>query len=74
LVDGRNPEEKDIEGYRLPTLVYLAREKRPQHFHNYKAGAMNALVNRFFLKLISLFLLSYPYKFLANNLHNDAIS
>ncbi|KAL3851125.1 hypothetical protein ACJIZ3_013007 [Penstemon smallii] len=44
LIDGRDSESKDIEGYRLPTLVYLAREKRPQHFHNFKAGAMNALI------------------------------
>ncbi|KAJ0102468.1 hypothetical protein Patl1_03900 [Pistacia atlantica] len=44
LIDGRDPEAVDIEGYPLPTLVYLAREKRPQHFHNYKAGAMNALI------------------------------
>jgi hypothetical protein len=34
----------DIEGQPLPTLVYLAREKRPQYHHNFKAGAMNALV------------------------------
>ncbi|KAK6133030.1 hypothetical protein DH2020_033240 [Rehmannia glutinosa] len=44
LIDGRDAETKDIEGCRLPTLVYLAREKRPQHFHNFKAGAMNALL------------------------------
>ncbi|XP_031259760.1 cellulose synthase-like protein E1 [Pistacia vera] len=44
LIDGRDPEAVDIEGCPLPTLVYLAREKRPQHFHNYKAGAMNALI------------------------------
>lgn len=44
LIDGRDPEAIDIEGCALPTLVYLAREKRPQHFHNYKAGAMNALI------------------------------
>uniref|UniRef100_A0A803NBN4 Uncharacterized protein n=1 Tax=Chenopodium quinoa TaxID=63459 RepID=A0A803NBN4_CHEQI len=31
-------------GYRLPTLVYLAREKRPQYLHNFKAGAMNSLL------------------------------
>lgn len=24
--------------------MYLAREKRPKHFHNYKAGTMNALI------------------------------
>ncbi|GAB2284785.1 Belongs to the glycosyltransferase 2 [Dionaea muscipula] len=44
LVDGRDPNAKDIEGRPLPTLVYLAREKRPQYFHNFKAGALNALV------------------------------
>ncbi|CAA2986860.1 cellulose synthase E1 [Olea europaea subsp. europaea] len=44
LLDGKDAEVKDIEGCRLPTLVYLAREKRPQHFHNFKAGVMNALI------------------------------
>ncbi|KAE8663140.1 hypothetical protein F3Y22_tig00113096pilonHSYRG00093 [Hibiscus syriacus] len=33
----------DIEGKPLPTLVYLAREKRPQYYHNFKDGALNAL-------------------------------
>ncbi|KAK2661824.1 hypothetical protein Ddye_000398 [Dipteronia dyeriana] len=44
LIDGRNCEAVDIEGQPLPTLVYLAREKRPQFHHNFKAGAMNALI------------------------------
>lgn len=44
LIDGRDPKAKDIDGCSLPTLVYLAREKRPQHPHNFKAGAMNALI------------------------------
>jgi hypothetical protein len=44
LIDGRDPNAKDRDGFVLPTLVYLAREKRPQHHHNFKAGAMNALV------------------------------
>lgn len=44
LIDGRDSKAKDIEGRNLPTLVYLAREKRHQHFHNFKAGAMNALI------------------------------
>ncbi|CAL0307351.1 unnamed protein product [Lupinus luteus] len=35
---------KDVDGFILPTLVYLAREKRPQIHHNFKAGAMNALI------------------------------
>ncbi|KAF5472625.1 hypothetical protein F2P56_009327 [Juglans regia] len=41
---GKDPKAVDIEGQPLPTLVYLAREKRPQHHHNFKAGAMNALI------------------------------
>ncbi|XXG55197.1 hypothetical protein AAC387_Pa03g2915 [Persea americana] len=44
LISGRDPTAVDIEGAALPTLVYLAREKRPQHHHNFKAGAMNALL------------------------------
>ncbi|XP_016469265.1 cellulose synthase-like protein E1 [Nicotiana tabacum] len=44
LIDSRDEETKDVDGVTLPTLVYLAREKRPQHFHNFKAGAMNALI------------------------------
>ncbi|CAA7015426.1 unnamed protein product [Microthlaspi erraticum] len=39
LVDGR--KEKRVT---VPTLVYLSREKRPQHHHNFKAGSMNALI------------------------------
>ncbi|KFK35563.1 hypothetical protein AALP_AA4G007100 [Arabis alpina] len=39
LVDGREENEKGI-----PTLVYLSREKRPEHHHHYKAGSMNALL------------------------------
>lgn len=35
---------QDTEGCSLPKLVYMAREKRPDHFHNFKAGAMNALI------------------------------
>ncbi|KAJ4829063.1 hypothetical protein Tsubulata_004399 [Turnera subulata] len=44
LIDGKDPLAKDIDGWALPILVYLAREKRPHHFHNFKAGAMNALI------------------------------
>ncbi|KAK2640138.1 hypothetical protein Ddye_027933 [Dipteronia dyeriana] len=44
LIDGKEPNARDVEGCSLPTLVYLAREKRPRHPHNFKAGAMNALV------------------------------
>nr|XP_043606339.1 cellulose synthase-like protein E1 isoform X2 [Erigeron canadensis] len=37
--------DHDIEGKILPKLVYIAREKRPAHSHNFKAGAMNTLVD-----------------------------
>ncbi|KAG0457667.1 hypothetical protein HPP92_022824 [Vanilla planifolia] len=44
LLDGRDPASLDMDGNRLPTLVYMAREKRPEYHHNFKAGAMNALI------------------------------
>lgn len=44
LINGTDPEARDVAGCKLPTLVYLAREKRPEHFHHFKAGAMNALI------------------------------
>ncbi|XP_030971445.1 cellulose synthase-like protein E6 isoform X3 [Quercus lobata] len=44
LIDGRDSEAVDIQGQPLPTLVYLAREKRTQYHHHFKAGAMNALI------------------------------
>ncbi|KAK9091837.1 hypothetical protein Syun_026748 [Stephania yunnanensis] len=44
LIDGRDSEAVDCEGCPLPTLVYLSREKRPKHHHNFKAGAMNSLI------------------------------
>ncbi|XBI81882.1 hypothetical protein VPH35_090696 [Triticum aestivum] len=44
LMEGKDKNANDDEGNVLPTLVYMAREKRPQHHHNFKAGAMNALI------------------------------
>ncbi|XP_050371387.1 cellulose synthase-like protein E1 [Argentina anserina] len=44
VIDGRDSNARHTEGCRLPNLVYLAREKRPQYHHNFKAGAMNALI------------------------------
>ncbi|XP_047317595.1 cellulose synthase-like protein E1 [Impatiens glandulifera] len=44
IIDGRDPKAADTDSLVLPTLVYLAREKRPQYHHNFKAGAMNALI------------------------------
>ncbi|KAF8082118.1 hypothetical protein N665_0846s0001 [Sinapis alba] len=39
LIDGR--KENTVA---IPTLVYLSREKRPEHHHHLKAGSMNALL------------------------------
>ncbi|CAL5063862.1 unnamed protein product [Urochloa decumbens] len=44
LIHGKDRDAVDNEGNVLPTLVYMAREKRPQYHHNFKAGAMNALI------------------------------
>ncbi|KAE7995203.1 hypothetical protein FH972_000028 [Carpinus fangiana] len=44
LIHRKDQKAVDIEGQPLPTLVYLAREKRPHIHHNFKAGAMNALI------------------------------
>ncbi|KAG6571763.1 Cellulose synthase-like protein E6, partial [Cucurbita argyrosperma subsp. sororia] len=43
VIDGRDPKAKDVEGSVLPTLVYLAREKRPRYFHNFKAWSHECL-------------------------------
>ncbi|KAK6230067.1 hypothetical protein QUC31_001585 [Theobroma cacao] len=44
VIDGRDTDAVDSAGCRLPTLVYMAREKRPGWPHHFKAGAMNALI------------------------------
>ena len=45
IIDGRDTSVVDNEESPLPTLVYMSREKRPNWPHNFKAGAMNALVS-----------------------------
>lgn len=44
LLHPNDSHSKDVDGFVLPTLVYMSREKRPQYHHNYKAGAMNSLL------------------------------
>ncbi|KAF7113144.1 hypothetical protein RHSIM_RhsimUnG0156500 [Rhododendron simsii] len=51
LIDGGNPDAVDDDGHQLPTLVYLAREKRPYCPHNFKAGSMNSLDPLHFAKI-----------------------
>ncbi|XP_058765403.1 cellulose synthase-like protein E1 [Vicia villosa] len=44
LLHRKNLNARDEDGIVMPTLVYLAREKRPHFPHNFKAGAMNSLI------------------------------
>uniref|UniRef100_A0A7N0ZXY1 Uncharacterized protein n=1 Tax=Kalanchoe fedtschenkoi TaxID=63787 RepID=A0A7N0ZXY1_KALFE len=44
VIDGRGIDDVDTDGCRLPTLVYMAREKNPEWPHHFKAGAVNALI------------------------------
>ncbi|KAM7278155.1 hypothetical protein ACFE04_005289 [Oxalis oulophora] len=44
IIDGRDEQAVDNDGCRLPAIVYVAREKRPQCPHNFKAGAVNTLL------------------------------
>ncbi|KAL3352503.1 hypothetical protein AABB24_020479, partial [Solanum stoloniferum] len=44
LIDGRDHNMVDMDGNRLPTLVYMSREKKPNWPHNFKAGSMNSLI------------------------------
>ncbi|XVE81780.1 hypothetical protein DITRI_Ditri15bG0093400 [Diplodiscus trichospermus] len=37
-------EEKQQDQVKMPLLVYVSREKRPSHHHNFKAGALNVLL------------------------------
>lgn len=45
VIDGRDRNAIDEDGFQLARVVYMAREKRPNYPHHFKAGAMNALVS-----------------------------
>ncbi|KAF3339044.1 cellulose synthase-like protein G3 [Carex littledalei] len=36
--------DTDITGHTMPNLIYVSREKSPKSSHNFKAGALNALI------------------------------
>lgn len=42
--DNEAANEEQQMNNKMPLLVYVAREKRPSHPHNFKAGALNVLV------------------------------
>ncbi|KAK7276975.1 hypothetical protein RIF29_18124 [Crotalaria pallida] len=44
MIGGRDGKAVDEDGYELARVVYMAREKRPNYPHHFKAGAMNALI------------------------------
>ncbi|XP_059064066.1 cellulose synthase-like protein E6 isoform X1 [Cryptomeria japonica] len=60
---------KDInfEGHDLPSLVYVSREKRPGHPHNFKAGALNVLIRVSALMSNAPFILTLDCDMYANN-------
>ncbi|KAH7689060.1 Cellulose synthase protein [Dioscorea alata] len=45
LVDRDDENSVDNENILLPRVIYVAREKRHQHHHNFKAGSMNVLID-----------------------------
>ncbi|XP_057955810.1 cellulose synthase-like protein H1 [Malania oleifera] len=51
----------------LPNLVYISREKRPEHPHHYKAGAMNVLTRVSGVMTNAPFLLNLDCDMYANN-------
>ncbi|KAJ6705399.1 hypothetical protein OIU79_010159 [Salix purpurea] len=42
LVDAS--KDKDVDGYLMPNLIYISREKNKSSPHHFKAGALNALL------------------------------
>ncbi|TYI66814.1 hypothetical protein E1A91_D09G252700v1 [Gossypium mustelinum] len=42
VIEVINKEEDEVK---IPQLIYVSREKRPSHNHNFKAGALNVLVH-----------------------------
>jgi hypothetical protein len=55
-------KDKDIAGNLMPNLIYVSRGKCKALPHHFKAGALNALVNKYMPlhnhKLLSFFFLS----------------
>lgn len=60
-------EYKDDVADRVPHLVYVSREKRPERPHHYKAGAMNVLTRVSGVMTNSPFMLNVDCDMFANN-------
>ncbi|TYI12204.1 hypothetical protein ES332_A09G261000v1 [Gossypium tomentosum] len=44
IIEVINEYHKEKDEVKIPILVYVSREKRPSHHHNFKAGALNVLL------------------------------
>ncbi|XP_022739796.1 cellulose synthase-like protein G2 [Durio zibethinus] len=44
VIQDYSNEELQEDKVKMPLLVYVSREKRPSHHHNFKAGALNVLL------------------------------
>ncbi|KAK4425535.1 Cellulose synthase-like protein G2 [Sesamum alatum] len=55
VIGHANDDGIDTDNNDMPLLVYVAREKRPSHPHNFKAGALNVLLR------ISAMISNSPY-------------
>ncbi|KAJ4730067.1 Cellulose synthase [Melia azedarach] len=60
-------ENKEDSSDHLPHLVYISREKRSQHNHHYKAGAMNVLTRVSALMTNAPFMLNVDCDMFTNN-------
>ncbi|KAM7271327.1 hypothetical protein ACFE04_030541 [Oxalis oulophora] len=60
-------ENKEGDLDRLPHLIYISREKRPDHQHSYKAGAMNVLTRVSGLMTNAPFMLNVDCDMNVNN-------
>ncbi|KAL5573383.1 hypothetical protein UlMin_022980 [Ulmus minor] len=59
--------KEDVEEGWLPHLVYISREKRPNHPHHYKAGAMNILARVSGVMTNAPFMLNVDCDMFVNN-------
>uniref|UniRef100_A0A0D6QSQ6 Glycosyltransferase 2-like domain-containing protein n=2 Tax=Araucaria cunninghamii TaxID=56994 RepID=A0A0D6QSQ6_ARACU len=60
-------KDTDVEGHGLPNLVYVSREKRAEHPHNFKAGALNVLIRVSSVISNAPFILTLDCDMYANN-------
>ncbi|KAB2067599.1 hypothetical protein ES319_A09G238700v1 [Gossypium barbadense] len=44
IIEVINEHSEEEDEVKMPLLVYVSREKRPSHHHNFKAGALNVLL------------------------------